>query len=222
MSLQRDRFKQNVPEKSNPLHLILGLGDFKRNIEKNFFAEVLISPSSEEGKNNNLIVEINSNFTFEEVLFYLKNYKDVLADHMDSDNYPFLNAFKELQLLNKQTIDVEEVYITLKDTCIIVQRIYEQSIPEQLENILLAITHHDIYFTKGMSEIPYEIYIPVFEQVNLGENEAVESTADLMICKNTKNDYFGFWGLYFDSEENAVIYDLKHRSLIHADLFTYH
>jgi len=28
--------------------------------------------------------------------------------------------------------------------------------------------------------------------------------------------------LYFDSEENAVIYDLKNKSFIKADLFTYH
>jgi len=43
-----------------------------------------------------------------------------------------------------------------------------------------------------------------------------------MIYKNTKNDYFGFWGLYFDSEDNAMMYDVKNKSLIQADLFTYH
>jgi hypothetical protein len=37
--------------------------------------------------------------------------------------------------------------------------------------------------------------------------------------KISNKDYFSFWGLYFDSEEDAVIYDLSNKSFISGDLY---
>jgi hypothetical protein len=73
-----------------------------------------------------------------------------------------------------------------------------------------------VYFTKKFTETPYEIYIPVFEEDHF-ENDT--KLKNIRIGNNNKKDYFEYWGLYFDSEKDAVIYDLKNKSIIFGDLF---
>ncbi len=216
-------FKHNIPHRSDRDYTIVGLERFQNQLERNFFSKVTIKSNGKPDTQESLILDINSNFSFEEAIYNIRNFSDVFTDPSNQITFSFHDAFKELLAENELAMDIEELYITFSDTSIIVQRIYEHSIPEQIENIFKAVIQHSAFLTKGMTEVPFEIYVPIFEQVNLaGDEELIESTSDLMIYKNTKNDYFGFWGLYFDSEENAVIYDLKNKSFIKADLFTYH
>ena len=128
----------------------------------------------------------------------------------------FVGALDQLEESNNLPLEVEEFSLFFNDTSIIVNRIFDQSIAQQLENIFIEIHKHAEHFTKGSNEIPYEIYVPVFED-NLMENEH----ALLMNIKsgnNSEQDYFSYWGMYFYSEDEAVVYDLKNQCIIQGNL----
>ncbi|MBT8181380.1 MAG: hypothetical protein KJO53_07310, partial [Eudoraea sp.] len=128
----------------------------------------------------------------------------------------FSRALKKLNKLNSRRIDIEELSIFAKDCSIIIKNIFENSIEEQLRQILQTIAEHYVYFSKRLTETPYEIYIPVFEE-DLFENES--KLKNIRAGNNKKKDYFKYWGLYFESEKDALIYDLKNKSIIYGDLF---
>jgi hypothetical protein len=201
-----DRGFQNISE-------VESLEKFTKNLEKHFFSQVTIRNGSSVNNGINLVIELDCNFGLLETLHHFN--KDTWGNFSCNRN-SFKGAFNQLNQNSELQIDVEEFSIFLKDTSIIVNRIYEQSVSEQLENILIKLSEHAIHFTKGFTEIPYEIYVPVFED-NLLENEHTL----LMNIKsgNTKEqDYFSFWGLYNNSEDDAVVYDLKNETIIKGDL----
>jgi hypothetical protein len=132
-----------------------------------------------------------------------------------SDKLCFSQLLKELRGHNDFPIEIEEFSIYLKDTSIVINKIYEESIPEQLEAILKSVSENYVHFTKGLSEIPYEIYVPVFEEC------LFEKDSTLMNIKSGNNnvqDYFKYWGLYFYSEDDVLIYDLKNTAIISGEL----
>ncbi len=96
-----------------------------------------------------------------------------------------------------------------------IKNIFKNSIQDQLNLILQSIAAHYVHFTKKLTETPYEIYIPVFEE-DLFENNT--QIRDIRISNNQPKDYFNYWGLYFESEEDALIYKLKDKSFIPGDL----
>ena len=91
-----------------------------------------------------------------------------------------------------------------------VSRLYQKSIPEQIGDILYQIGHHFVYFTKGLTEMPYEIFVPVFEDTMFGKAP-----------EQQQSGYFDYWGLYFDEaqQHKAMIYSLEKRKLQEEDLF---
>ena len=123
---------------------------------------------------------------------------------------------KKLRESNDLSIEIEEFSLFLKDTSIIVSKLYDQSISLQLEHIFIQLKEHAIYFTKGYSEIPFEIYLPVYE------DSVIENEHSLMMNtiprNNNKKDYFSFWGLYYYSEDDALVYDSKSQSIIKGNL----
>ncbi len=205
-----------LPKKTSPLNnlnkiygvkLASSLVIFKKNLEKNFFAEVIIQESFSK-KNNleNIIIDIHCNYNLSEILSYINNgsWGNI---HENEKPTPFIKAFNELQEKNNTyKIDIEEFTIHFNDTSIIINKIYDYSIPEQLENIINQLANHYTYYTKGHTEMPYEIFIPVFE-----ENIFVDSSTilDTKVSINTKDDYFKYWALYFTHTDEAVIYDLN-------------
>ncbi len=58
--------------------------------------------------------------------------------------------------------------------------------------------------------------MPVFED-NLKENDRDQALSEAKHEKTPKN-YFEFWGVYFDSQEDALVYDLSRNTYITAHL----
>ena len=46
----------------------------------------------------------------------------------------------------------------------------------------------------------------------------ITKIAQIEQAHNDKKDYFGYWGLYFESEEDGVIYDLPRKRIITGEL----
>lgn len=217
MSIYGDGYSRNlkVHLENNPE--LEGLREFKNRLERDFFGEVQVRNRIAEGHQANLIVELSCNFELKDIIVFFKNKQwgqgNGSCCGIDLSNLG--KAICDIRHLNSLEIDIEEFAIFLKDTSIIVKKIYKESIQQQLCELLINIADHYNFITKNYTETPYEIYIPVFEE-DLVENEM--KIARIEKAHNDKKDYFGYWGLYFDSEEDAVIYDLPKKRIITGEL----
>lgn len=213
MPLNDDNFKDFSSVGFNKHLEIDGLDYFKKNLEKHFFSQVTVRNYSPTHNSVSLVVELDCNFGLIEALHHFeKNTWGNFESHRNS----FSGALNHLKERNSVKIDVEELSIFLQDTSIILNRIYDQSISEQLQNIFSKINEHVIYFTKGLTEIPNEIYIPVFED-NVMENSDIQ-LMNSNSGKKSEQSYFSFWGLYHFSEEDAVVYDVDNQLIIRGNL----
>ena len=217
MPMHRDCFSHNLKVQLDNDPKIRGIEEFKSQLESDYFAEVQVRNCSTINDQANLIIELDSSFSLREIIFFLKN-KDWgkrkrQCAGIDITN--FSKAINELRNVNDAAIDVEEFSLFLKDSSIIIKKIYHNSIEEQLLKLLDLIVEHYNSITKNHTETPYELYIPVFEE-DLLQNDI--KIAAIEQDQNDKTDYFGFWGLYFESEEDAVIYELSKKRIITGEL----
>lgn len=213
MPLNTDDFDNFSRVRFNNVVEIEGLESFIKNLEKHFFSQATVRNCSPSVDSINLVVELDCNLGLLETLHHFENNT---WGNFKSQAYSFEGALNQLKECNDVQIEVEEFSLFLKDTSIIINRIYDQSIPNQLENILNQINKHHIHLTMGLSEIPYEIYVPVFED-DLMENENT-LLMNIKSGNHNEQDYFSFWGLYYFSEDDAVVYDLKNQSIIKGNL----
>ena len=104
-----------------------------------------------------------------------------------------------------------------EDTSIIISRLFKHSITEQASDILTAVGKHFVYFTKGLTEMPYEIFVPVFEDT------ATVGTSGSTQEEDSPINYFDYWGLYFDrgDGQEAYIYSLHQKKLYEESIFLF-
>ncbi|RAJ05839.1 hypothetical protein [Arenibacter echinorum] len=218
MSKSGNEFFNNPKIGTQSTNHIIGLEAFKKDLEKHFFAEVSIGNYGLKEESANLIIDIRCNLSLDEALFYLN--KVTPQQGRTYKSYPqktfqFLLAYSELKKLNGVALDISELTISLNDTTILISKIYEQSIADQAENILSELINHNLYYTKGLNETPFEVFIPVFEEDTL---ESDAKLRNIVSDNNNTNDYFGFWGMYYDQTEEAAIYDLNSKTIIFGDI----
>ena len=122
--------------------------------------------------------------------------------------WTFLEHLENLDLKNQKRVDIEELILQLEDTAIIIKRIGSKSIALELEKVLHLIAAHYVYTSKGLEETPYEFHIPVMEEAELGTMQYTDPS----------QDYYKYWGLYYDSQLDAMIYDVQERKLLSDSL----
>ncbi|NNE76640.1 MAG: hypothetical protein HKN31_06150 [Pricia sp.] len=213
MPLYLDSFKNNPPEDFNSDTQINGVDSLRRSLEKYFFSEVVVRNCNSKTLMTNLAIELYCNMNLVEVLFHFN--KGSWGNFEQGDT----SFSQNMQLLIEQNdmfLDVGEFSLFFKDTTIIISKIYDNSIPEQLDAIFSEIGKNYVHFSKGLKEVPYEIYVPVFEECK-DENDIL--IMNIEAGNNCEKDYFKYWALYFDSEDDAVIYDLRDSHLENGDLF---
>ncbi|WP_421809560.1 hypothetical protein [Flagellimonas sp.] len=192
-----------------------GLDEFLKVLERDFFAEAKVQCNFDaETKKTDLVLGIHLNFGITESLHYLNKGSwggMTFTEHNTLASSSFKDALLRLNQQNSYSIDIAEISFHFRDTSVIVSRLYDQSIPQQLGDILLMISEHFVYLTKGLTEMPYEIFVPVFEDKAQKAGEPLQKL----------NDYFDFWGLYFEDEKQhqVMVYSLEERKLNQDDLF---
>ncbi len=215
--------KQNKPTKKITLskgdeaHLF-GLQNFKKSLEKDFFAECNITHNlGDDNLTTNLIVSLNCNFNLTDILFHLNNdnWGGFLVENKEVPR--FERSIQDLIVKNERPLDILEFSIYLKDTSLIISNIYPQSITDSLGTILSTVSANFVHFTKGLTEMPYEIFLPVFK------DKTFTDLCQSNFCtkhKECRKGYFDYWGLYFESniENDPVIYDVKNKTITEGDL----
>ncbi|MDX1326835.1 MAG: hypothetical protein R3299_03950 [Arenibacter sp.] len=219
MPIQNDDFLNNRKKVCNASTHIVGLEKFRKRLEKDFYANINISSYWQRENDAHLSIEFSCNFSLSEALYFLQ-YPMGLPKDTPKQNPKkttlFHEAYSELLEVNEFSMDISELSIVLTDTNILISRIYEQSIVHQLEEIANELDKHTIYYTKGLSDTPYEIFIPVFEQP---DPNPLPQSLDVRVNNTPQpRDYFYYWGMYFGSAEKAAVYDLSTQKLIKGDV----
>lgn len=197
---------------------ITGLDVFRRVLEKDFFSTVKItSPvGSQVEVSTKLVVEMYCNLGLMEVLSHHNKGNWGTTFNSQGKISPLHNSFQQLSEQTTSEIDIEEFTLFLKDTSIIINTTGPHSIPMHWDAIISEMGSHFVHFTKGLSEMPFEIYLPVFTDT---ATENIPALLTISAENYDQNNYFRYWGLYFESQEDAVIYDLENKSIIEGDLF---
>ncbi len=193
-----------------------GLDDFIKALEKYFFANAKLrcKQNRVEGKLD-LVIDLHFNFGITDCLRHFNNGDWVNYSLSEESSFDMSlvvsGALNQLNEKSAYPADIMEISLHFLDTSIIITRLYQHSIPEQISAILTTIGKHFIYFTKGLTEMPYEVFVPVFEDTSIDNGHYNE-------C-----GYFDYWGLYFDKkqEHEALIYSLDKKKLYEEGISLY-
>ncbi|RNC89871.1 MAG: hypothetical protein ED555_10485 [Allomuricauda sp.] len=196
---------------ANPI--VSGLGEFRKSLDRDFFAESEVTTRwDKDGVTANLTLNLNCNLNLTECLFHLNNgnWGGFLVESKQAPKFERL--VRNLTKKNEMPLEIAEFCVNFKDTSLIVSKIHPQSIPDYLGAILPEICANFVHFTKGLTEMPFEIFVPVFL-------EPVPQSNEQSPMKPTHKGYFDYWGLYFESnaDMDARIYDVKNKKIMEGD-----
>ncbi|QBA64349.1 hypothetical protein [Muriicola soli] len=195
---------------------VLGLSSLKNQLEKDYFSKIDISNSKVCCEENNLVIELYCPMGLHEVLFHIQQGNwGSHGPHWVNNGLSLLNLYmQEIRELNGTFIDVEELAIQLKDCTIIIKKIGPESVEKQLDTILSVLAENYVHLTRHLTMTPMEIFVPVYEEVET-DNAILRLVGPNMI---DEKGYYNYWGLYFESDEEALIYDLNNKKIIRGDL----
>ncbi len=211
-----DNFKLTPPKKLDENSGVVGIDVYLKSLERYYFSEVSLRSYASIDGSLEMTIDMKCNMELLELLGFHNKGR---WGNNGSEISPLKQSFDTLLIKNTLQLDIEELTLFLNDTNIIIKKIHNRSITEFLDEILYEIASHYVYFTKGLTEKPYEIFIPVFED-NITEN--IPGTCSLSgITQKTPKSYFEFWGVYLESQEDALIYDVSRNMYIPANLDIY-
>jgi len=188
---------------------IAGLDEFLSSIGFHYFSDVKLNNKHITLNSISLVLEVSCNL---DLLELLSHFNTGRWGNNGTEESPLQHALDILNLNNQYSIDIEELTFFLNDTSIVIKRIYDKSIPSQLNDILKQIAFNYVFLTRGLNQKPYEIFVPIFEDIidNIDANEDQINTAP--------KSYSEFWGIYLDKDDEASIYDVHKNTYVSGDL----
>lgn len=212
MSKRDEVFSRDYTSEKTKDHEGILIELFTKILERDLFSNCTIRVVESNRDSVVFIADINCNFCLADGLFQFNSItsdRDNIATKYD--NSPIYQAVKSVNENLMFSTDFKEISINFEDVSIIIGRIYPLSILEQLEVIFKRLSYHFAHFTKGFTEMPYEIYLPVYE-------DDLPNQTGKKVGRN-KFDYFKYWGLYFNSDSNMKVYDCRTQLLVDGDFF---
>lgn len=201
---------------ADPYTTVQNLENFVKATERDFFAHTTVRGLYYDvTKKTDLILNMRCNFSMEDAVSCLKNGEwDTHTSSRKGSraSSTFYRAFQKLRKQNSNPVDIAELSIQFEETSIVVARTDDGSIAKHLSSLLKQVHRHFIYYTKGISEIPHEIFIPVFETSEDGFFKPQEH----------KNCYFKHWGVYLENDkgqEETMLYNLKTKKMYNEDFY---
>ncbi|MBA6316525.1 hypothetical protein [Cellulophaga baltica] len=217
MSSKNNKPRKKIGAFESEDNKILGLNTFLLKIEKDFFCTVSIVNEDSFTTTNDLVLDVNFNFNLSEGLSILALGKldghDLMLKN-EKDSF-FQKAFQKLRIASNNLFDIKELNLIFKDSTVVVYRIFENSIALELNKLIVEMHNSYVYFTKGLTQLPYEIHVPLLENNNFYTKNALVNNST--IEENHKN-YNSYWGLYFDSKVDSDIYDAQEKEIIYGKL----
>ena len=69
-----------------------------------------------------------------------------------------------------------------------------------------------MFLTRGLTQKPYEIFVPIFED-SLDNMEFEDDQTNIL-----PKSYSEFWGIYLDKEDEASIFEVQRNTYVTGDL----
>ncbi|RNC91756.1 MAG: hypothetical protein ED555_01135 [Allomuricauda sp.] len=189
---------------------------YENLLERTFFASSTNIFMSYEQRQKGLVVELDFNFSIEEVFQFFKIFQENLL--IPKKAFDSIQHFQKLmyKLENDYRLEagITEISLYFKKTAIHLHSITECcALVENLTGILKALIHHYVYFSKSMKSIPSDIHIPVLEFDDNPE------TLSAMKCQGLHfSPYMKYWGLYFDGVQKSQIYHVPTNNFVMGQL----
>ena len=184
---------------------ITGIDEFLKSLEFHYFSNIKLKRKSCTLNSVHLVLEVNCNI---ELLELFTNFNTGRWGTSSKNGSPLQCNLEILNSRNNCNIDIEELTIFLNDTSIVIKRIYDNSIASQFNDILKQIACNYIFLTKGLTQKPYEIFVPIFEDSI--DNLELEDDQSNILPKS----YSEFWGIYLDKEDEASIFDVQRNTYV--------
>ncbi|NJB35841.1 hypothetical protein [Croceivirga sp. JEA036] len=185
---------------------VKGLSKFAKVLEKDFIAKVALRLSPTPNNRFNLSLHIDCNYALHIALFQLTNYNWGNLNAVENKNISILKKeLEQLNYLNDGKITVDELIFSFTDTSLIINCIERISIEDNLKEILENLSLNYVNITKGLTEMPYEIFTTIYEDtINEKSSETTLKIKPFM-------DYLDHWGLYFPSNDEIEIFDVQRK-----------
>ena len=212
------------PEEGFNISEFKGLTEFKNDLDEDYYAFIQKKTDGYGAGFYELAVEILSDLNLQQFIEFIGTgiAYDVLKSGTENIILkPFLKAYKKLKRKNR-SIDIQELKFSFKDSTISIYKIYENSIFGELENILLglSINYTNLYLKSG--EKPFELNIPIFKNPN--ESNGIKYrcllSVDETIQNINKEDYFIYWGAYYQFKGWFHVFDYKKQELTNEFYYT--
>ncbi len=201
------------------INTLVGLDEFRHELDQEYSSVVHGRPGDLGGLYQ-LAVHFISNITLADIAALIGS--GVAYDLLKSGSKafvlrPFLNAYKQLRDRNPSfRIDIEELRLEFQDSIVAIDSTYSNAIPSQVGDLLtiLAKSYSKLVLPSG--EAPFEIRIPVLEDTSEDRISRFRATleVDEMIARRSKEDYFGYWGLWYDYSRQFRVLDVQRQLLI--------
>ncbi|APQ19139.1 hypothetical protein [Maribacter hydrothermalis] len=188
---------------------IIGIDYFLKSLEYHYFSAVKLKSKTCTSDSIHLVLEMTCNLDLLELFSHFST--DRWGNNIKNDS-PLEYCLNILDANNDYNIDIEELTISLNDTSIVIKRIYNKSIPTQLNEIIKQIACNYVFLTRGLTQKPYEIFVPIYED-NIEDCELDRHSIEL-----TPNSYFEYWGIYLDKDDEASIYHVNRNTYVSGDL----
>lgn len=211
-----------VQEEKNGLWQLEGIAEFEDDLSQNYVSRVHGRPGCLGGGLYEFAIQIIANISVHDVVKLIAD--GIAFDLLKSGTKsfvlrPFLAAYEKLKVRNvERKVDIHEIKFMFNDAEIVVSKICDGSIYESLGAIFQVLAEDFAHLRNGNNEYPYLIQIPVFEDPEKRLCKfRVLLDVDETIPKVTNADYLGFWGVYYDFERTARVFDVKRKFLIDSD-----
>lgn len=206
---------EQIDERS--IHDLAGIQEFRSELKEEYLSLVRSRPGDLGGLYQ-LAVHFVSDITLSDVTAFLG--AGIAYDLIKSGSKqfllrPFLRAYERLREKNKN-VDIEVLRLEFSDSIVAIDSTFPNAIPSVLGDVLQTLAQNYGALTLPSGETPFEIRIPVLEdrsEASMGGFRAVLEV-DEMVSKRAREDYFGFWGLWYDYSHQFRVFDVKRRVLI--------
>jgi hypothetical protein len=203
--------------KNSSLHIgnekeIVGIDQFLNSLEFHFFSNVVLKNNKTTNDTIHLVLELNCRVDLLELLSHFNTGRWGNNGKVET---PLKQCLEILNSKNNIDIDIEEITLFLNDTSIVIKRIYDKSISTQFNEIIKQIASNYVFLTRGLTQKPYEIFVPIFEDT-LDNYELGNSKFHSL--EVTPKSYSEFWGIYLDKDDEASIYDVKRTKYINGNI----
>ena len=201
-------FDPSVQICSNPA--LTDLEAFKSGLEKIFFADPEVQLVASRNRDSQLVITLKCGLRLTELICSQRNGFWGPSNPAIPGDASVSDLLKDLREANPgESLDIEELNLELVDTLIVIRSIGPDSIVRELPQILIRLGDHYPYFAGNLQTTPFEIFISVSDT---GEPDCPSAGWPQALS------FYAYWALYFDSEEEAFIYDLRRRHLLMEDL----